>query len=70
MVEKPNATLACRSGVAFCKYAQFTFRHSEFRGATIQADNKLWKYPHDGLVDALQSRNMNANLCSKLALVG
>ena len=64
-----NSRLTCRSGVAFRKEAQFSFRHSEFCGATIQTDNKLWKYPHDGLVNVFQSGKMDTHLPSELVLV-
>jgi hypothetical protein len=64
-----NSRLPCRSGVAFCKLAQFRFRHCKFRGATIQADNKLRKYPHGGLVNVFQSGKMDAYLPGELALV-
>jgi hypothetical protein len=64
-----NSGLTRRSGVAFCKDAQFSFRHSEFCGATIQTDNKLWKYPHNGLVNVLQSGKMDAHLPAELLLV-
>ena len=49
--------------------AQFSFRNKEFRRATIQANNKLWKYPHDGLVNVFQSEKMDAYLPGELALV-
>jgi hypothetical protein len=45
-----NSRLTPRNCVAFRKLAQFSLRHHKFRSATIQTDNKLWKYPHDGLV--------------------
>jgi len=64
-----NPRLACRSGVTFYKFAQFNFRHSKFRGATIQADYELWKYPHDGLIKVFQSRKMDAHLTAELLLV-
>jgi hypothetical protein len=57
-----------RSGVAFRKLAQFSFRHSKFRGATIQTDNKLWKYPHDGLINVVGTAKMDAHLSGELAL--
>ena len=61
--------LACRGVVALCKLAQFSFRHSKFRGATIQADNNFWKYPHDGLINVFQAGKMDAYLPGELALV-
>jgi len=54
---------------AFRKDAQFSFRHSEFRGATIQTDNKLGKYPHDGLANILQAGEVDAHLSLELTLV-
>src|SRR2546430_13236576 len=35
-----NSRLPCLSRVAFCKFAQFSLRHSKFRDATIQTDRK------------------------------
>jgi len=64
-----SSRLPCRSGVTFCKFAQFSFRHSKFRGATIQTDNNLWKYPHDRFVNVFQAGKMDAYLSSELALV-
>jgi len=68
-LSKINSRLSCRSGVVFCKYAQFSFRHSKFRGATIQTDHKLCKYPHDRLVNVFQSGEMDAHLRAELPLV-
>jgi hypothetical protein len=65
-----QARLPCGSGVAFRKQAQLRFRHREFRGATIQTDNKLWKCPHDGLINVFQPREMDAHLRAELPLVG
>ena len=67
--ESLNSRLACRGDVAFRKARQFSFRHSEFGGATIQTDNNLWKYPHDRLVNVFQAGKMDAYLSSELALV-
>jgi hypothetical protein len=61
--------LACRSGVAFCKQAQFSFRYSEFRSPTIQTDNKHWKYQHRRLVNVFQSEKMDSHLRAELPLV-
>jgi len=47
--------------------AQFSFRHSELRGATIQTNNKLWKYPQDVLANVFQAGKMDAHLSEKLA---
>jgi len=55
--------------IAFPKLPQFSFRHSELGNATIQTDRKFWKYPHDGLVNVLQSGKMNAYLPGELSLV-
>src|SRR5258707_1680949 len=55
--------------IAFRKLAQFSFRHSELGGATIQTDYEFWKYPDDGLVNVLQSWEMNAHLPGELSLV-
>jgi hypothetical protein len=56
-----SKTLTCHGGVSLCELAQFSFRNSKFRGATIQADNNLRKYPHDGLVNILEFGNMDAH---------
>jgi hypothetical protein len=49
--------------------AQFSFRNSKFRGATIQADNNLRKYPHDGLINIFQFGKMDAHLHAEFLLV-
>jgi hypothetical protein len=64
-----NSRLTSRSSVAFHKLAQFSFRHSKLRGATIQTDDNLWKYPYNGLVKVLQVGKMDAYLPCKLALI-
>ena len=69
MAQRLNSRLTCSSGNAFRKLAQFSFRHSELGGATIQTDHKFWKYPRDGLVNVLQSGEMNAYLPNELPLV-
>ena len=46
-----------------------SFRHSEFRDATIQTDNKLRKYPDDGLVNVFQSGEMDPHLRVEFALI-
>jgi hypothetical protein len=61
--------LTCRSGIAFRKLAQLSFRHGEFSGATIQTDNDFWKYPHDGLVNVFQSGRTDAHLGAEFPLV-
>lgn len=68
-IVRPNSRLSCRSSVTLCKSAQFSFRHSELRGATIQTDNNFWKYPYDRLVNVLQAGKMDGYLPGKLALV-
>jgi hypothetical protein len=45
------------------------FGNSKFSSATIQTDNKHWKYPHDGFVKVLQAGKMDAYLSRKLALI-
>ena len=69
MTRRFLSTSPFRSGIACRKLAQFSFRHNKFRGATIQTDNKLRKYPHDGLVNVFQSGEVDAYLPSELALV-
>jgi hypothetical protein len=46
--------------------AQFGLRNNKFRGATVQADNNLRKYPHDGLINIGE---MDANLRAEFLLV-
>ena len=46
-----------------------SFRPSEFGGATIQTDNELWEYPHNGLVKVFQSEKMDAHLRAEFLLV-
>ncbi len=69
MAQRLNSRLTCSSGIALRKLAEFSFRHSELGGATIQTDHEFWKYPHDGLVNVLQSGEMNAYLPGELSLV-
>jgi hypothetical protein len=64
-----NSRLTPSRSVAFRKETQFSLQHGEFRGATIQTDDNLWKYPHDGLVKVLQTGKMDAYLPRKLALI-
>jgi hypothetical protein len=61
--------LAFHGGINFRKVAQFSFLHSKFRGATIQTDNKLWKYPDCRLINVFQSAKMDNYLSAELALV-
>jgi hypothetical protein len=49
-----------------CELAQFSFRHNEFRRATIQADAKFREYEDDGLVNVLQSGRADAHLPNEL----
>ncbi len=51
------------------QHAQLGFRNYEFGVATIQTDQKLWKYPHDGLVQTLESGEVNSDFPVKLALL-
>ena len=64
-----NSRLTCRGSVSLCELAQFSFTNSKFRGATIQADNNLSKYPHDGLVNIFQFGKMDAHLRAEFLLV-
>jgi hypothetical protein len=70
LLQRLTARLPCRGGVASRKQAQLRFRHSEFGSATIQTDNKLWKYPHDIFVNVFQSGKMYGYLSGELPLVG
>jgi len=56
-------------GVALFELAQLSFRHREFRHATIQADNNLRKYPHDGLINIFQFGKMDAHFRAEFLLV-
>jgi hypothetical protein len=57
------------SGIAFPKWAQFIFRNGKLRDTTIQADQKLGKYPDDRLVNIFQSGEMDGDLAVELVLV-
>jgi hypothetical protein len=53
------AALGCLSLLrVFPEQAHVGFRNNKFREATIQTDQKLWKYDHGGLVQALEAREM------------
>lgn len=51
------------------EHAQFPFRNGELREATLQTDRKLWKHPYNGLVQTLESGEMNGDFSVELALV-
>jgi hypothetical protein len=70
MVQRGNFALPCRTRGSPLQEPQFIFRHSEFRVTTIQTDNKLWEYPHDGLVNGFQTRKMDGYLPADILLVG
>jgi len=53
----------------FAKQAQFNFRDSELRSATIQTDKNLREYPHYGLINVFQSGKMDGYLRAELARV-
>ena len=57
-----NDKSSCSSGVAFCKYTQFSFRYNEFRCPTIHTDNKLREYEDGRLVNAIESRGADSYL--------
>jgi hypothetical protein len=63
--QRQQALSRC-SGVPFRKCTQLGFGDRKFRDATIQADQKFWKYPDDGLVDSFQSGKMDGYLSSEL----
>jgi len=65
---KLNSRLTC-CGVSLCELAQFFVRNSKFSSATIQTNNNLWKYPHNGLVNIFQSEKMDAHLRAEFLLV-
>jgi len=46
---------------------ELIFWDSKFRDATIQADHQLGKHPDRGLINILQSRKMNGDLCIEFA---
>ena len=60
--------LGCR-GVSLHEDAYFLSRNGELRKATIQADQKLWKDPHDGFAQTLEPRKMNGDFSVEVALV-
>ena len=51
------------------KCAQFLFGDGELRHAAIQADHEFRKDPHDGFVQALESRKMDGNFAAEPLLV-
>ena len=60
----------CRTGITFRpKHAQLCFGNRKFREATIQTDQKLWKHPHDWLVQAIASGEMNGDFPIESALM-
>jgi hypothetical protein len=65
-----NSRLTCRSSVSLSELAQLLVGNCKFSNATIQTDNKLWKYPHYGLVNIFQFQKMDTHLRSELPLVG
>src|SRR5580704_14803144 len=69
MTPRFRSTSPCSCGVALFESAHFGFRNSKFGGATIQADNRLGKYPHDGLVDIFQSGKNGCPLRREFLLV-
>lgn len=40
-------------GLAFRQYPQFVFRNGKLRDATIHANENVWKYPDNGLINVL-----------------
>jgi hypothetical protein len=61
--------LTCASGVAFLKLAQFGFGNDKLSNATVEANHKLGKNPHDGFVDIFQSRKVDGNFSPELLQV-
>jgi hypothetical protein len=53
----------------FPEYAQLGLGNGKFRDAAIQTNQEPWKHPHDGLVQTLESREMNGEFAVKLAPV-
>jgi hypothetical protein len=54
---------------ALHEYAQLPFRDGERREATLPTDRKLWKHPHDGLVQTLQSGEMDGNFTDERVVI-
>jgi hypothetical protein len=48
---------------------QLGIGNCKFRKATIQTDQKLWKNPDDGLVQTLESGEMNGDFSDEIALM-
>jgi hypothetical protein len=69
LLQRLNPRLTRRVRLAFRKLAQFSFRHTEFRGSTIETHDKLGKYPHDRFVNVFQSGKMDGYLRGELVLV-
>ena len=53
----------------FPQDTQLPFGNYNFREATVQTDHKLWKHPHEGLVQTLTSWEMNGDFSVEIALV-
>lgn len=51
------------------KDSQFAFGNVELREPALLADLKLWEYPHDGLVQTLESGKMDVHFTVKRALL-
>jgi hypothetical protein len=55
-------TLSRTSGMASRQQSQLIFRDSKFCGATIQAHQKLWKYPDNGRLHIFRVGDMHSDL--------
>jgi len=60
--------LSC-CGPALFKAPQLAFGNGELRDAALEADLELWKHPHDGLVQTLESGEMNGDFSVEIALM-
>ena len=64
----PRGKLRCRR-TAFHQPSQLGFGNYEFREATIQTEQKLWKDPHDWLLQTIESREMNGDFPVESTLI-
>jgi len=56
-------------GIFSCEALQFRLGYGELSCATIEADHELWKHPHNRLVQAMETWEMNSEFSEKFALI-
>lgn len=63
----PDSMMSAR--IFFYKAAQLRLLNGKFSEATIQAHHKLWKHPHNRLVQAAEPGVVNGEFSEKPALI-